>query len=482
MDSNDEIQNTVAAPITAALAGLAITANPVVAITLAGITFLFGAGLNLGKMVSKEMAKNVNEKYGEGTMDVDAIGNMTLSQAIKTDIKFIKGTWETSGDLWDFLANYTKNKVITVSFVIDALSGFKFTELREWIYEKLPDIFDLSWLVFKNSKLGKFLTKIGLVKEQKEDGDIGNNTISGKFASAVIDVVTNKEQAQRNINETISQVNRSGSTTPLGASVVNDPVSDTKHMCAGISKELQGYMPMLAEVGNNPVKDAKNIFEPTQSEFGLNDFHTGVSLDDTGLGLNAETNAGFSSKNLTTGVSLNDSGESLLGRLQGGLAGRALSVGVNATSGKDIFNTIKNEFDGAKRVLSLGVNVALDMASKVIGKKAGGGLFSNGSWKPITAYAGGGLPGTGQLFLARERGPEMVGTIGGHTAVMNNNQIVSSVAAGVANAVASVMSTFAGNSSSPEVHVYVGGKELTDYVIKDVNGRTIATGVCPITT
>lgn len=54
-------------------------------------------------------------------------------------------------------------------------------------------------------------------------------------------------------------------------------------------------------------------------------------------------------------------------------------------------------------------------------------------------YAGGGLPTTAQLFMAREAGPELVGTIGGHTAVMNNDQIVASVSDGVARAVSATM-------------------------------------------
>ena len=67
-----------------------------------------------------------------------------------------------------------------------------------------------------------------------------------------------------------------------------------------------------------------------------------------------------------------------------------------------------------------------------------GGVFSNGSWSPITAYAGGGFPFGGQLFVAREAGPELVGTLGGHTAVMNNDQIVASVSAGVARAISNI--------------------------------------------
>lgn len=43
--------------------------------------------------------------------------------------------------------------------------------------------------------------------------------------------------------------------------------------------------------------------------------------------------------------------------------------------------------------------------------------------KKISGYASGGYPEMGQLFLAREAGPELVGTIGGQTAVANNQQI-----------------------------------------------------------
>lgn len=49
-------------------------------------------------------------------------------------------------------------------------------------------------------------------------------------------------------------------------------------------------------------------------------------------------------------------------------------------------------------------------------------------------FAGGGFVGSGEMFIAREAGPEMVGTIGSHTAVANNDQIVSGIAGGVAAA------------------------------------------------
>lgn len=49
-------------------------------------------------------------------------------------------------------------------------------------------------------------------------------------------------------------------------------------------------------------------------------------------------------------------------------------------------------------------------------------------------YASGGFPDTGELFLAREAGPELVGQIGKRTAVANNAQIVEGIRYGVADA------------------------------------------------
>lgn len=75
-------------------------------------------------------------------------------------------------------------------------------------------------------------------------------------------------------------------------------------------------------------------------------------------------------------------------------------------------------------------------------KKADGGIYSGGVWHDIAHYAVGTQDApTGQIFLAREAGPELVGTIGNHTSVLNNDQIVASVSDGVARAVRDVIGT-----------------------------------------
>lgn len=75
----------------------------------------------------------------------------------------------------------------------------------------------------------------------------------------------------------------------------------------------------------------------------------------------------------------------------------------------------------------------------------------------VSKKAGGGTVPTGDLFLAGEAGPELVGRIGTSNAVMNQTQIVEAVAAGVANAVQAVMGN---NSSTNNVKVYLDGKQI----------------------
>ena len=111
-------------------------------------------------------------------------------------------------------------------------------------------------------------------------------------------------------------------------------------------------------------------------------------------------------------------------------AGKTLKIGISFAKNalNNLWSSVTGFFGGKT------VNVSTKAT-----KKADGGVFSGGSWKPIKKYAVGGLPNMGQMFVAREAGPELVGTLGGHTAVMNNDQIVSSVSDGVYRAVKAAM-------------------------------------------
>jgi hypothetical protein len=83
--------------------------------------------------------------------------------------------------------------------------------------------------------------------------------------------------------------------------------------------------------------------------------------------------------------------------------------------------------------------------------------FNLREFKP-SMYAMGGFPQTGEMFIAREAGPELVGSIGSRTAVANNDQIVEAVSLGVYNAVVDAMSR-----QSNEEHktvIQIDGREV----------------------
>lgn len=111
--------------------------------------------------------------------------------------------------------------------------------------------------------------------------------------------------------------------------------------------------------------------------------------------------------------------------------GKTVTIGIGFVKDalKNLWSNVTGFFSGKSVSVSAGT-----------AKKADGGIYSGGIWHDIAHYASGttGAP-IGQMFIAREAGPELVGTLGGHTAVMNNDQIVASVSDGVYRAVRSAM-------------------------------------------
>ena len=93
----------------------------------------------------------------------------------------------------------------------------------------------------------------------------------------------------------------------------------------------------------------------------------------------------------------------------------------------------------------------------------GGGSYdaytaSAASYRAVTAadipqLASGGVVRSGNLFIAGERGPELVGSYGRQSAVVNNDQIVDAVSQGVAAAMQPLADSIAANDSKQTVRI-----------------------------
>ena len=130
------------------------------------------------------------------------------------------------------------------------------------------------------------------------------------------------------------------------------------------------------------------------------------------------------------------------------------------------WTTIKNEFiriieemvnTGIEKINSLiqtaenAVNVVIGAINQFTGLSIGEidlGRLNLVNWTGgnVQKKADGGFVNTGELFIANEAGPELVGSIGRKTAVANNDQIISGISAGVYSAMSAALADGAGSS------------------------------------
>lgn len=87
-------------------------------------------------------------------------------------------------------------------------------------------------------------------------------------------------------------------------------------------------------------------------------------------------------------------------------------------------------------------------------------------------YASGGFPNAGELFMARESGPELVGRMGNKNAVANNSQIVDGIKAGVYEAVRdAITSTRGSQGGDTNVTVTLEGDAKGMFKVIRVEGK-----------
>lgn len=116
-----------------------------------------------------------------------------------------------------------------------------------------------------------------------------------------------------------------------------------------------------------------------------------------------------------------------------------------------IRQTLQQVSDEVTRMLNQMVSDANSLAG-LTGKKyshVGGYTMQQAQRFDIEMFANGGFPRSGELFIAREAGAEMVGSIGSKTAVANNDQIERAIF----NAVLTAMSQAMANGSSQPIEL-----------------------------
>lgn len=152
---------------------------------------------------------------------------------------------------------------------------------------------------------------------------------------------------------------------------------------------------------------------------------------------------------------------------------------------KEKFESHKADFKvdtkSANNILSRFMNSIPSFKSMKLNLKTDKKRFKIGDFGfDIGFFARGGFPDSGQMFVAREAGPELVGRIGRRTAVANNDQIVQGIASAVRSAMSCVNSPGAGGTTRITVQNVLNGKAIGESVIEYHNGKVKQTGHSPL--
>ena len=150
------------------------------------------------------------------------------------------------------------------------------------------------------------------------------------------------------------------------------------------------------------------------------------------------------SKSILSGVDIRtdlvNSGKSMMNSLSDGVKN---NKGVVSSALDGLSKEMTSKFNSmSSSCQTIMKNMVKNIASSVNGLDLS--VSTTGASATIKAsvkkFADGGFPVTGEMFVAREAGPELVGRIGNKTAVANNDQIIAGIASGVEDANKEVIS------------------------------------------
>lgn len=212
----------------------------------------------------------------------------------------------------------------------------------------------------------------------------------------------------------------------------------------------------------------KNLLVNTQDSLALN---TKNDLDNMQNNIN-NTDTAFGSASENIGKSLEDIDNDMNTTSKNMISDMREASGKYDEYSKDMKNSLENintadvrapQFSWQENVANY-ISGALSSVLSAMGLPA---LLPKMviDWVSVRKFATGGFPNKGDLFIANEREPELVGSMGNRNVVANNSQIIEGIAQGSYSAFKQALNEMQGDFGG-DTFVYVGDTQLTDVVTK----------------
>ena len=330
-----------------------------------------------------------------------------------------------------------KNEIVKQWDAVKAATSAKWDEIKNVMADKVGGAFEVV-----NEKFGAINDKIG------QSLNTIKTTVTSKFSEIKQTATETFNNMAEGVSGTFSKVKDKIGTAAQGmktgiVDTFNTMKSAVGSTLSSLVTETQGYLTRLGQ----GITSAKQSLLSTVSEM-----RTSVTNTINGF-RDSATNIATSMK-----TSLNSALSSVSTQANTILNSAKTTVNSLTQTATRSLDSLKTNVSNTAQSITNTINTVANKINTVANNNIAN-AYATGSIY-LTGFASGGFPETGELFVSRESGPEMVGQIGNRTAVANNDQIVEGIRQGVYDAVASAMA--GSNTSVPEIinKVFLDGREI----------------------
>ena len=329
-----------------------------------------------------------------------------------------EGITGTIGDAWDSLKTTASEKFGEIgSSVSDTWDNIKTTASEKW--EDIKGTVGGTWENLTTTAAETFESISNTVSDTWETAKEKTGTAWENIkstAGGIWDWLTGKSkddfpEIQKNAEDSFNNTERTadsawGNSSDSVVKSLRQMKIDTSTGMQQVFKNVESYMTSIYNTITNKFRWAG---EMVNSQLG--DMATDVGRELRNVASVAQQSVNQITNQFT----------SLGSRISGSL-GNLYNVGRNA---------MQSFANGFKSVHIDTPHIQIDSYNRY---RIGNSSFSTPNFG-VRWYANGGFPNAGELFMARESGPELVGRMGSKNAVANNSQIVDGIKAGVYEAV-----------------------------------------------
>lgn len=433
---------TAVAGIGAALAPIMATGAIVLAV-VAGVALISAAVIanwdkitaaaqKLGDSISsawESIKQKTSEKWNEIKESVSEAWDNIKSTASKK--------WDEIKTTISKKVDNAKSEIVKQWDSVKAATSAKWDEIKNVMADKVGGAFEVV-----NEKFGAINEKIGQ----------SLNTIKTSVTSKFTEIKQSATETFNNMAEGVSgSFNKVKDKIGTAAQGMKTGLVDTFNtMRNAVGSTLSN---LVSETGNYLTKLGQGITSAKQSLLStVSEMRTSVTNTINGF-RDSATNIATSMK-----TSLNSALSSVSTQANTILNSAKTTVNSLTQTATRSLDSLKTNVSNTAQSITNTINTVANKINTVANNNIAN-AYATGSIY-LTGFASGGFPETGELFVSRESGPEMVGQIGNRTAVANNDQIVEGIRQGVYDAVASAMANT--STSVPEIinKVFLDGREI----------------------